>query len=422
MIAKQRFFIRDVILLLIASTSVYLLMLWYLGFPQGMEFLSADEQEYFTLAKQLVDGDFTLYPRRVMGHVTLLAAGLAMGGSSLVNLQIFITTLFSLSVPLLYILVTKITEKRSVALSSAILVLFWPPFLYYGASLYSETTALPCFLAFLILLPKGELFGDKSKSSWIRWILAGALLGICMHIRPMYLLYVPFAFLVVLLESKSFKRMAKNSIFLLLGMVVVVLPWSLYISTQTNHFMILSSNGGETVAGGINPRLIEEGVKAFNTSDGRVTWVGPGKWSADPGYLSDREKQLSRPQQSSIAIARVKDWIWKHPRDFIYLESAKLAYMWSGYPFKDSWKILLLGGLSATFFLVGWLGALVCCRASLRQLSRFWLLPIFVSVVALISWGSWRFRQPGLVGALVMTVFLIDLCVTRFRLKLKKSR
>jgi hypothetical protein len=28
-------------------------------------------------------------------------------------------------------------------------------------------------------------------------------------------------------------------------------------------------------------------------------------------------------------------------------------------------------------------------------LARLWILPLFTSAVCLISWGSWRFRQPA---------------------------
>ena len=42
--------------------------------------------------------------------------------------------------------------------------------------------------------------------------------------------------------------------------------------------------------------------------------------------------------------------------------------------------------------------SLVRFRHYLRKLSRFWFLPLFVSSVALISWGSWRFREPGDLG------------------------
>jgi hypothetical protein len=44
----------------------------------------------------------------------------------------------------------------------------------------------------------------------------------------------------------------------------------------------------------------------------------------------------------------------------------------------------------------------------IRNLVRFWVLPIYVSAIALISWGSWRYRQAGDLGILAFKCSVFD--------------
>jgi hypothetical protein len=68
---------------------------------------------------------------------------------------------------------------------------------------------------------------------------------------------------------------------------------------------------------------------------------------------------------------------------------------------------VILGNLPIIICLLLAAAALIRFRRHLRELSRFWLLPVFVTLVAVISWGSWRFRQPGDVGLIVLAALLI---------------
>ena len=72
-------------------------------------------------------------------------------------------------------------------------VMIWPLFVRYGATLYSETVVLPLFTGFLLAVPGHWKAHDGQKG---RWFGAGLVLGLCMHCRPMYLLYSPFAAVV----------------------------------------------------------------------------------------------------------------------------------------------------------------------------------------------------------------------------------
>lgn len=369
--------------------------------------LDADEQEYYALAQQLLDGEYQHQSRRVLGHVVLLAAAMSLGENKLALAHTATTLLFSLSAPLVYLLARRTLGHDGVAILAGFVVACWPPFIFYSATLYSETSALPLFLLFLTALPIGT---DKRKPK-SRWIAAGIVLGLCMHLRPMYLLYLPFAVLVIFIERRTLLASARSALLVLGGIGVVILPWSLATSLEEGGLILLSTNGGETIAGGLNPRLTEMGYTVTTAPDGRQTWYGPGKWLNDSGYLSSEEQKLSALTKDSLLKERTLHWMASNPWDAARLQLVKIAYMWGFYPFVSNGLILLFFGNIPILLLLG-LGALSLhrFRNQLGHLARFWTLPLFVTLVACISWGSWRFRQPGDVGLIVLaTMYVWDL-------------
>jgi hypothetical protein len=54
-------------------------------------------------------------------------------------------------------------------------------------------------------------------------------------------------------------------------------------------------------------------------------------------------------------------------------------------------------------------------RRAWQELALFWSLPLFVSAVSLISWGSWRFRMAGDLGLIVLAALLPALWAERRR-------
>jgi 4-amino-4-deoxy-L-arabinose transferase-like glycosyltransferase len=281
-------------------------------------------------------------------------------------------------------------------------------FLHYGATLYSETLALPMFLATLLAFP-GPRLANSARAR--RWLGAGAVLGLCMHIRPMYLLYSPFAALVAYWRGRGGVFGLKSVACLTLGCLLVVLPWSLALSLHDGSFILLSSNGGDVMAGALNPELIRmerDGLAQHITPHGRTVWVGPGKWLPpyQTGYLSEEEVGLPYTQKSELLGSRAKAWVLANKWDALYLSYCKLAYMWGIKPFWAGWSQTLLGNVPILGLLALSAATLIRLRGHLRQLSIFWTLPVFVSMVGFLSWGSWRYRQPGDLGLIVLAAAL----------------
>jgi hypothetical protein len=139
-----------------------------------------------------------------------------------------------------------------------------------------------------------------------------------------------------------------------------------------------------------------------------LIWVGPGKWLSpeNTGYLTSQEFDLPHAEMAQLLSARAGAWIRTHPREVAYLSARKLLYMWGIHPFWNGLAQSLLGNLLLLPVLLCALWALWALRGTGALLAPLWTLPIFTSGVALVSWGSWRFRMAGDLGLLVLAAGL----------------
>jgi len=389
------------LLLLLVSLCVDLAFGFIYKFRPTPGDLDADELEYFNMATGLMDGTLQLSARRTLAF-PLLIAGVRSISSNFLLLQVVAASLFSFSAPLLFLVVRRVTGSVATGAAAGLALALWPPVIYYGVSLYSEAMALPVFLLALLALPPGPCTGrPRGARDWPGLVIAGIVLACATQVRPMYLLMTPFIALIVLIEERDWWPAIRKVAIVAAAYTLTTLPWSAYMTARFDHPILVTSNGGETLAGGLNPVLLEPWAQRRLLTFGRNVWVGPGKWLPpyQTGYLSKAELTLPYDQQDRILKERTTAWAKAHPDDALQLELAKAAYMWGVYPLTKNGIAQLAFGNLPTILLIGFsLFCLVRLRDSRRSLARFWILPLFVTSVALISWGSWRFRQPGDAG------------------------
>lgn len=375
--------------------------------------LDMDEQEYYSLSGQILAGHWDLGSRRTLLY-PLIIAGLRLIDSDFLFLQIAISTIAALAAPLLFLVVRRLSGSAGLGLVAGILLALWPMQLFLATSLYSETVALPCFLLFLLALPPGARArrGDgQVGSSPGGAILAGLALGATAHIRTMYLLFLPFALIIPFLEERSLRRAARTALLAGLGFALMVLPWSWWMSSRHGQLIILTANGGETLAGGLNPRLAAMTNTAVRSGN-RQIWVGPGKWlvPGQTGYLAPADYRLPYETMSRVLQQRTFAWIAAHPAEALRIELCKLGYMWGFYPWRGEAAVKLLAGNLQILALLGFaLGIFLRSPARWLGLARLWTVPLFTSAVCLVSWGSWRFRQPADAALLAFCVIAAGL-------------
>lgn len=390
-----------------------LLLLWGVVLATRSHYTTAmldlDELEYYDLAGELLQGRYDFNPRRVIGYFLLIASIRKVFGDSILAIQLVVSFFAAFTAPLLYLLVRREFGHARVALLAGLAAMAWPMYVRYGATLYSETVAVPMFAATLLCFPRPRT--GRPGSGLGRWFAAGMMLGLCMHFRPMFLIYAPFGALQAYWRGRPGREGLNRFAMLTAGCLLVVLPWTAVLSSHEHQFVLLSSNGGETLGGGFNPELIRrerEGQTEVVTPGGRVTSVIPGKWVTlhETGYLSPEELKLPYTKQSDLVGKRARAWMLANPGLALYIAVRKLTYMWGIYPFWTGLGQTLAGNLPLVVLLILTGVAVVRFRRHYRETSMFWCLPIFVSLVALIGWGSWRFREPGDLGLFALAAAL----------------
>jgi 4-amino-4-deoxy-L-arabinose transferase-like glycosyltransferase len=392
--------------LFIASLVVNIAAAFLLRSHTTVATVDADESEYWNIASQLHALGLSGIPaRRTLPFPLLLATLRSIVGDNYFYVQLLVSALLALSPVLIYWLVRRQIGSETAARLASIVFLLWPPFVRYGASIYSDSIALLLFLVYLLALPLPGSAGQPALRRWLQWGLAGALLGLCLQMKPLYLLYTPIAFLLATWSEASFRRGLAAAALLTAGCIVVVAPWSVYLSAREGHFILVSANDGETLAGGLNPTLMKmDHSGVFVTAGGRSTWVGPGKWVSmdQTGYLTPQELELPYAEASALLSVRARAWVKSHPGAVAYLSARKLSYMWGIYPFWNGAAQSLFGNIPLLLLTAVAAVSLWVNRRAWRRLALFWTLPLFSSLVCLISWGSWRFRVPADAGLIIL--------------------
>jgi hypothetical protein len=80
--------------------------------------------------------------------------------------------------------------------------------------------------------------------------------------------------------------------------------------------------------------------------------------------------------------------------------------MWGIYPFWNGASQSLFGNIPLLLLTAVAAVSLWVNRRAWRRLALFWTLPLFSSLVCLISWGSWRFRIPADAGLIILAATL----------------
>lgn len=403
--------IRICAFLYILSVTALFIFGFALHFRVSAGMLEADEAEYLDISSDLLAGITGISARRTLAF-PLLLAGIRSFTTNILVLQMVIAVIFALSSPLLFLTARKLTQSNAGPSLGAALFSFWPPALFYGTSVYSETLALPVFLGSLALLPIGSRIRSSSQDGRLLAVSSGLVLGLAAHVRPMYLLFLPVVAVILLFEEARFRAAAGRLFFVVIGFTIVVLPWSIYMTQRFGDVIILTANGGETLGGGLTPKLVGREVQYTMVHGDRRVWVGPGKWLSlsQNGYLSAEDLKKPYTEINHILQQRTLAWALANPSDAAWLEWCKLRYMWGAdFESEEDWRQIVVGNLPILALLV--LGSILFYLEPLARTRfvRLWIITLFVSGVALISWGSWRFRQPadaGLLGFVACTLLM----------------
>ena len=182
--------------------------------------------------------------------IFLLARFLQIGELQLI--VFFNLLLTAVSACLLYLLAKHLFDKK-IALVASFLWLTYPFSLWF---IKNPNTEVPFIVLFFLGL---WLYLSALKKEQIRLIfLTGLILGVAALVRPSAWLFVVLAIIIFLLTSwnKSNLRISLTKriglvTFLIIGALVIILPWEVYVFSETGRLIPLATGGGAAMVDGL---------------------------------------------------------------------------------------------------------------------------------------------------------------------------
>ncbi|MEA3402546.1 MAG: glycosyltransferase family 39 protein [Armatimonadota bacterium] len=343
-----------------------------------------DEADYMELAEKLAtDGTYPARPFRPPGYPAFLAGLHLLGLDSYDSVRVFQALVGALAVVVAALVATRIlTETAGVA--AGVVMATYPLWVYAGATAYPQTL-VACLLYLMILL----LLVAKRRVSTSLGLALGIAGGVTALMVPVYAAVVPvgLAWLYVVAARQGASGFWRFVAVCVLGIIVVVGPWTARNYLASGEFIPVSTNG------------------AVNF------WLGNNKWATvnTKSHLhpfeiyGDELSELSPRQQERFMIEAGLEHIASDPIGAMRFGLAKfLAFFrpWPGQMVESgSQSMVRKTGLwvvaisSALVIGLGMLGAIL----TWRRHSETWLLVGMVILIAglySVFFTAVRFRMP----------------------------
>jgi len=218
-----------------------------------------DAKAYARIAAHLEAGDGFTAGRKATQPSTNYSPGLPLLVAGIYELtgevngqlaRIVLAVIASLTVLFTYLLGRRLGGVVA-GLIGATAVAVYPALLEYGGMLMSEPLAATLLSAGVLALLWAGDAGGGPRASWWRWLLAGLLLGALSLVRPEYLAVSFLLALLVLLRGVwSWRRSLAQAALVVLGLVVVVAPWTVRNAVTLHRFVPVSTGGGQVLFSG----------------------------------------------------------------------------------------------------------------------------------------------------------------------------
>lgn len=376
----------------------------------------SDQVSYHNLALRILDGHgFTFgepwWPATPAGEPTAHWSYLYTGylvlvysllGPAPLAARILQAVLVGVLQPLLVYLLARRVFGPVVGLVSAGIIAIYAYFIYYTASLMTESFYITTILLSLYLAmriadgqerpargqgrPPGE--SQVEHPGFRLAILLGLSLGAAILLRQLFLLFVPFIFLWLLLgRRRTFWPLVVSGAIILL----MILPFTVFNWTRFDRFVMLNTNAGFAFFWGNHP-VYGTHFQSILPSEAYYEMI--------PDELLD----LDEAALDQALLRRGIQFILDDPVRYIQLSISRIPAYFMFWPSADSSRISNLArvasfGVFWPFMLIGLILSMLQRPSPfrLRPASPVLLLYVFVLVytgIHILTWTLVRYRLP----------------------------
>ena len=258
---------------------------------------------YWHAANSLADGEgfrgvfnADQYTARIPPGWPFVLTGLIfVFGPNLIAAKVFNIIAGALTAVLVYVLGTKFRDHRTGIVAGGLMAVF-PSQIYFTTTLMTETLFVALSTGLVLLLTLW-LAGTQAMKLWQALVL-GLLLGSMSLVRAEAILLAPAMVVLMMLCRSRWRQLAQYTTLLVIGMAVVITPWTVRNYVRFDEFILIrsaSANGTfAPIRIGLSPN--------YQELSGRGAGPGPSIRASYEHYQND---PLEIPQQ-----------VWRKLNDF----------------------------------------------------------------------------------------------------------
>lgn len=234
---------RDALWLLALALAVRAAVALY----AGSRFPPADDGKFYHVVATRIaegngytwlwpDGAVTYAAHYPVGYPALLGVFYLLFGASPGVAMGVNAVLGALAAPAAHVLAARVATRRGAVLSG-VLVALEPALVAYTPALMTEAVA-----GELVLLAAAAAVWPRLGPLWARLLVASALLGGCLLVRPQLVLLAPVVGLLAAPEDA--KKRWLSALFVTVASVTLCLPWTARNCARLDRCAFVSANGG----------------------------------------------------------------------------------------------------------------------------------------------------------------------------------
>jgi len=310
-------------LLAIVACGIALRVAWALAFPATSV---SDGAVYLKLGQQLAAGEpyfiansHAFWPP---GYPLFLAAWLHLPLPTSTIVLLSNLTLYLLTSLLVWSLASRVTGLQAARLATFLLAV-WPN--YLACAVTAEKENLLVFLLPLVLW----LYTHRATGLWPRFA-AGLALGFSALAQPSTMFFPAVLLCYELLQHRPWRAALAGLATLILGMALVIAPWSARNTRVFGEFLLITSNGGDNLYRANNPL-----ATGAYTKRGEVALDGLGEL-----------------ERNRTGLKLAKEWISSHPAAFVGLIPTKQKLFLGDDSFGQYVTVRSGGGSSRTYLVM----------------------------------------------------------------------
>jgi len=312
-----------------------------------------------------------------------------------------------LVVPLVFI-ISRNYFAPVTAIIAALLTAVNGILIYFESQLLLDFLTVIFFLVFIHFLTIAQK-GGKSRF----FLFAGLMAGLFAITRPNILAVIPLVCIWIFMIVPDMKIKIRNSLLLMIGIIIFVLPVTLRNITVGNDTVLIASQGGINFYIGNNEQA--DGYTAMLPGFGHTWQYSDADYEA-ASSLGKKPGAIKPSEVSSYYYDKAVKYIISSPVHFIKLLIKKLYLFWNRYEISNNNNIYFLTdyiGMSfyplflfAVISPLGLIGSILCFFKG----RRFWIFPILIfgyMITVVMFFITARFRLPLVPILSIMTAFTI---------------